>query len=523
MKSLHANSRPLIAAGSALAFVLTTSLEAATLSGDQNIVPSGAEPGNLNIAGSLETAGNASVFGTFDFGVAAGDASWEGVILRYIAGTEKTAKFDLSDSSGSVLWRDNLGVAARDKMKLDANNQLSLYNTAGTAPMIVLNGGNGQINLTGTGSGVYANGTSVFTVGGTGNIVWDRPLGITNATISSSSTTGALTVAGGIGVGLDSYFNGIRIGKGKNNRDDNTALGQDTLFSNTTGIQNTALGKVALYQNTTGTSNTAVGVAALYLNTTGVENTAVGRQALCVNDIGSYNVAVGKSALHQGSGNYNVAVGVESQRYSLTGYSNCSLGHQTLWSITSGYRNVALGQSVLFNNNTGNSNIASGYRAMFSNTSGSSNIAVGVESLYQNVSGSNNIALGKAAGRYQANGTSTLTSPENSIYIGTNARGFSDSDDNSIVIGQTAIGEGANTTVIGNSSTLTTHLYGQTVADSLKSNGATDLNNQVVIEPAVAPETAVRAMRILADGTILIRPGGDLPMGEFTGGDLVGP
>src|SRR4029453_8732539 len=49
----------------------------------------------------------------------------------------------------------------------------------------------------------------------------------------------------------------------------NTAEGDDALFSLTTGTENTALGFGALYSNTTGDSNTATGSLALFSNTTG--------------------------------------------------------------------------------------------------------------------------------------------------------------------------------------------------------------------------------------------------------------
>src|SRR4051812_43071073 len=50
-----------------------------------------------------------------------------------------------------------------------------------------------------------------------------------------------------------------------------TALGQDALFSQPPGnfVDNTAIGYQALYSNTTGGSNTAVGDSALHDNTTG--------------------------------------------------------------------------------------------------------------------------------------------------------------------------------------------------------------------------------------------------------------
>jgi hypothetical protein len=77
-----------------------------------------------------------------------------------------------------------------------------------------------------------------------------------------------------------------------------------------------------------------------------------------------------------------------------------------------------------------------------------------------NTTGSLNIAIGFQAGRVHANGSTGLTDPENSIYIGSSCRGFDNSDNNSIVIGYSAIGLGANTTVIGNTSTTLTALPG---------------------------------------------------------------
>ncbi|MEK7951655.1 hypothetical protein [Luteolibacter soli] len=476
--SAHPMTVPAFALASCLSLSIAT---AAPWYGDLSVLPGSGEAGNAVVTGNVESGGDLSAHGVVDFGVATSNATLPGLTLKYLGSSEHDAAFDLTDSLGSFLWRDNSGGTVRPKMKLSTDNILSVYNAAGTSATITLQGATGQINLSGTGSGITQNGTSVFTVGSTGSITWDRPLGITSTTAAQSSITGALTVAGGIGVGLDSYFNNVRIGKGKNNRDYNMAVGEETMMLNTTGTNNTALGYGSMQANTTGSSNTGVGVATVYYNSTGSENTAVGRQALCTNTTGSSNTAVGKSAIHQGSGSYNAAVGAESQRYSLTGYGNSTLGYQTLYNITSGYQNVALGRAALLNNNTG----------------------------------ANNIAIGAYSGRYQANGSSTLANPENSIYIGANARGYSDADDNSIVIGYGSIGEGANTTVIGNSATTSTHLYGQTNANSLKVTGQSELGAQVTVEQA---STAAKAMKVLADGTILIKPGGNLSMGSFTAG-----
>src|SRR5712692_2858021 len=63
----------------------------------------------------------------------------------------------------------------------------------------------------------------------------------------------------------------------------NTVLGDDALFSLTTGEENTATGYQALYFNTTGNFNTAIGASALFSNTTGFGNTATGSAALFSN------------------------------------------------------------------------------------------------------------------------------------------------------------------------------------------------------------------------------------------------
>jgi hypothetical protein len=68
-------------------------------------------------------------------------------------------------------------------------------------------------------------------------------------TASTSSATGAVIVAGGVGVAKDSYINGHKIGRGAGDFDTNIAIGR------------LALG------NNTGTSVTAIGVQAADINT----------------------------------------------------------------------------------------------------------------------------------------------------------------------------------------------------------------------------------------------------------------
>ena len=191
-------------------------------------------------------------------------------------------------------------------------------------------------------------------------------------------------------------------------------------------ISSTFIGYNAGKRTTTGLYNTFIGNGGLN-NTTGSSNTGVGQGALNVNNIGNNN-----SALGAGSGASNT-----------TGGSNSFFG----WN--SGYFNT-----------TGASNTFVGASAGQSNTTGSFNISVGQIALQNNTSGSSNIALGQQAGRYISDGATGNSITNTSIYIGTNTKALANNQSNQIVIGDSATGLGSNTTVLGNSSTVTTAIYG---------------------------------------------------------------
>jgi hypothetical protein len=157
----------------------------------------------------------------------------------------------------------------------------------------------------------------------------------------------------------------------------NTAEGEDALFSLTTGFSNTAIGYHAFYSDTTGYDSTAIGNDALANNTTGNNNTAIGSDALTANTGGVQNTATGAGALANN---------------------------------TAGYNNTAAGAGALVFNATGNNNTATGLLALQS-TTGSNNTGTGVFALLNNTAGSNNVALGDSAGI-------NLTTGSNNIDIG---------------------------------------------------------------------------------------------------------
>lgn len=173
-------------------------------------------------------------------------------------------------------------------------------------------------------------------------------------------------------------------------------------------------------------SNTAIGVGALSSNTTGVFQTAIGDSALSSNTTGTVNSAFGYLAL---AGNLT------------------------------GTHNTAIGQTALINNTTGSYNTGVGTGALQDNHTGRENVAVGMQSLGHMDSGLMNIALGIRAGYELGNGNPNLT-PSSSIFIGANTTASTDADSNQIVIGTYAMGNGSNTTTLGNISTTDWYIHG---------------------------------------------------------------
>lgn len=242
----------------------------------------------------------------------------------------------------------------------------------------------------------------------------------------------------------------------------NTAVGSSALRLATGADKNTALGALTLSAGVPGNENTAVGYNALNAFT-GANTTAVGSLALGLNVSGTGNTAVGYAAAYRTTGNQNTAVGTAALTTNTSGADNTAVGFQAMTAATGG-ANTAVGSLSLAALTTTGNNTGVGNRALGATTAGASNTAVGSLALYGNTTGSTNTALGLAAGRFQADGTTPLN-PNNSVYLGANTRGLNNGDSNAIVIGHGAVGEGANTTVIGTPATTATHLFGAAIVE----------------------------------------------------------
>jgi hypothetical protein len=200
----------------------------------------------------------------------------------------------------------------------------------------------------------------------------------------------------------------------------NTAEGDNSLLSLTTGVGNTAVGWFSLRSEMAGTFNTAIGAGTLLLNVgdpstgNGTQNTAIGAAALLNNTTGLNNTAVGTTALLNNTEGFgNTAVGWRAHQANATGNINTALGDQALLSDPSGNANTAIGWSALASNTNcddpgctggGGANTAVGAEALISNTAGGGNTAVGEGALINHLTGNQNIVLGLRAGQDLTNG-----------------------------------------------------------------------------------------------------------------------
>jgi len=161
----------------------------------------------------------------------------------------------------------------------------------------------------------------------------------------------------------------------------------------------------------TGTYNSAFGQLSLFSLTSGSSNTAVGEESLYTVSTGNDNVAVGVSALYTATGSNNTTVGTGSMFNTTTGDSNTAVGHYALRANTSGAGNVALGRDALLANTTASHNVAVGYLSLDANTTGFQNTCVGWKAGTDITTGQRTVCVGDESGL-------GLTTGQLGVYVG---------------------------------------------------------------------------------------------------------
>jgi len=237
--------------------------------------------------------------------------------------------------------------------------------------------------------------------------------------ITASVPTINTTVMNYIGPNSTANFNGLNLGFGPGGNNTNVVVGASAFSSNTTGTSNVAIGNGALQSNTTG----------------------------------GLSVAIGTNTLQKANTNYNVAIGYGALQNTTTG-NNTAVGLNALQVQTGGQYNTAVGAAALQNIN------------------GNANSAFGVNALNKLSSGANNVALGMVAGFYYGGAVNNLTTLNNSVMIGYGAAAGANGDTNEIVIGYNAIGNGSNTTTIGNTSSINAQIFGNLLLGTASDSGA---------------------------------------------------
>jgi hypothetical protein len=190
--------------------------------------------------------------------------------------------------------------------------------------------GNSILNVNGI---YFDNGTTIIDGSFNGDLTVNGNLEVTKNT----QLDGSLNVFGVSNFynqlfvnGYDATINTLTVGLGSGGISSNTALGYQTLYSNTTGSTNTAVGYSSMYSNNSGYLNTALGFQSLQSNTVGILNTALGAATLFTNTRANANTAVGLLALTEFNGilnsDGNTAVGAQAFQSKTFGEYNTAVG-----------------------------------------------------------------------------------------------------------------------------------------------------------------------------------------------------
>lgn len=201
--------------------------------------------------------------------------------------------------------------------------------------------------------------------------------GVDNVAIGVNSLYTNSTGSSNIGIGVQSLFlntsgrNNTAIGhhamRANVNGESNMSIGSFSLSKNTSGTGNMAIGVNALRENTLGNLNTALGTQALF-NLTGAGasfNTAIGESSMFGNTSGNSNTSVGfESGKFNITGSKNIFLGYQAGQNELTSeklyiansgtsmpliYGDFSAKYVTIGDVTPALRTQALSLSGGYN------------------------------------------------------------------------------------------------------------------------------------------------------------------------------
>ena len=468
--------------------------------------------GDLNVDGTLTiTSLNNTPIGNSTASTGAFTTLTSNGLTTFTNNTAST-----STTSGAVVVTGGVGIGGAvyaDSFHGDIDASQITSGTFNDARISVTNVTQHQASITGVGtltSGSIANGfgninigTSIFTGNGSGltdlnasNIstgtVQGSVLGgnqtmagvksFSDTSDASSTSSGAVRIAGGLGVAKNLYALAF-YGDGANV----TSL-------NATNISSGTINDARLPTSQTGKT---------FTSDISVNGHKVGRGG--GNSATNLAIAGGQSI---SSGTDNMIVGIGAGAGIVTGTDNTALGNSALAALTSATHNTAVGNdSQAQRTSTGNFNTSVGAQSMSNSTSGDNNAAFGYQAL-ELVIGSQNIGIGSQAG-------DTLTSGSNNILIGYNAQPSAVTVSNEITLGNDSSNSvripGVGLTV----STTTLQFTGTNgfagVGSSLTALNASQLTSGTVPDARIA-QTSVTQHQLAITGV------GTLNAGSITNG-----
>jgi hypothetical protein len=376
-------------------------------------------------------------------------ASSEGVTLSY-ADTNYIDVFQNGVLLGSADYTSTSGTSVVLSQGASADDLLvvivyDIFSVADTVSKT--NGGtfDGAVTLAGGVSGnTTFSGEIITSTSGTSNVRIGENAGdaiasgaIRNVVVGDEAGTAITT-------GDENTFVGYATGDATTTGIRNIAIGGNALGTNVAGDQSVAIGFGALFtQNPSGNAdmnNVAIGYDTGFDLTTGIQNTligatagdaltdadfnvAIGYQALSADTKGSLSTAVGKSALANqnftsATNTFNTGIGAGAGEQLTTGIYNTLVGGVAGDALTDADYNVAIGGLALTSDTQGSNSVAVGYRALTTQNNSSAtqanNTAIGTNAGASVTDGINNVFVGHGAGAGHQSG-------DHSIYIGRDA------------------------------------------------------------------------------------------------------
>ncbi len=327
---------------------------------------------------------------------------------------------------------------------------------------------------------------------------------LTGSTASNGTTSGALVVTGGVGIGgalyagADSFINDIRVGRGGGNIATNLAIGQNALSAASFSVNCIAIGSQAMQNATaraTGLAISSAGSGGVIGPTTynGVQLTYVSGATATTYPTANITVTSGAvtaitlvsggtgftgtgTVLTAASGSIGGVTGFQASVSALSSHEgNVAIGGLTGTSASVGNSCTFIGFQA-GRNSTGNQNTYIGSTCGSGASSSGANVFIGALAGTALTSGGSNVIIGTSA-------VNTATGCTNSVIIGQTAQPGASGQTNQIVIGRASTGDGSDTTVIGNTSTVSTRVAGTSTSVFIVSG------NELRIDNASSPTT----------------------------------